>query len=312
MSLLKVINTKSITMRTILTGILLAATLLACRSKDDQADAYGNFEAVETVVSAEGTGKLLAFMVEEGMTLPKDTIVGWIDSTQLSLKKSQLKANIKAVLSKVPEPAPQLEVIRQQIATQKREQERYTNLVKANAATPKQLDDINANIAVLERQYQSLASTLKTQVSGYNSETQPLEAQVLQLNDQLAQSRILNPVSGTVLIKYVEKGEVVNYGKPLYKIADLAALDLRAYVGEEQLGQVKVGQQVSVLTDLPGGKYREWPGTVTWVSSEAEFTPKVIQTKEERTNLVYAVKVRVKNDGSLKLGMPAELKFAKQ
>lgn len=299
-------------MRTVFTAIILAAILPACRSNDDQADAYGNFEAVETVVSAEGTGKLLSFMVEEGMTLPADTIVGWIDSTQLYLKKSQLRANIKAVLSKVPEKDPQLEVIREQIAVQKREQQRYQNLVNAKAATPKQLDDINYQIAILEKQYRSLASTLNTQVSGYNSEARPLEEQVLQVNDQLRQSRITNPVNGTVLIKYVEKGEVVNYGKALYKIADLSALDMRAYVGEEQLGQVKVGQQVTVLTDLPGGKYREWPGSVTWISSEAEFTPKVIQTKEERTNLVYAVKVRVKNDGSLKIGMPAELKLAKQ
>lgn len=299
-------------MRTVFTAIILAAILPACRSNDDQADAYGNFEAVETVVSAEGTGKLLSFMVEEGMTLPADTIVGWIDSTQLYLKKSQLRANIKAVLSKVPDKDPQLEVIREQIAVQKREQQRYQNLVNAKAATPKQLDDINYQIAILEKQYRSLASTLNTQVSGYNSETRPLEEQVLQVNDQLRQSRITNPVNGTVLIKYVEKGEVVNYGKALYKIADLSALDMRAYVGEEQLGQVKVGQQVTVLTDLPGGKYREWPGSVTWISSEAEFTPKVIQTKEERTNLVYAVKVRVKNDGSLKIGMPAELKLAKQ
>lgn len=299
-------------MRTVITAISLAASLLACRSKDDEADAYGNFEAVETVVSAEGTGKLLSFMVEEGMALPADTVVGWIDSTQLFLKKSQLKANIKAVLSKVPEPAPQLEVIREQIAVQKREQQRYQNLVKAKAATPKQLDDINYQIAILEKQYRSLASTLNTQVSGYSSEAQPLEAQVLQLNDQLRQSRIINPVNGTVLVKYVEKGEVVNYGKALYKIADLSALDMRAYIGEEQLGQVKVGQQVTVRTDLPDGKYREWPGAVTWISSEAEFTPKVIQTKEERTNLVYAMKVRVKNDGSLKIGMPAELKLVKQ
>ncbi len=299
-------------MRTAFTAIILATMLPACRSNDDHADAYGNFEAVETVVSAEGTGKLLSFMVEEGMTLPADTIVGWIDSTQLHLKKSQLKANIKAVLSKIPEKDPQLEVIREQIAVQKREQQRYENLVKANAATPKQLDDINYQIGILEKQYRSLASTLNTQVSGYSSEAHPLEEQVLQVNDQLRQSRVTNPVNGTVLIKYVEKGEVVNYGKALYKIADLSALDMRAYIGEEQLGQVKVGQQVTVLTDLPDDKYREWPGTITWVSSEAEFTPKVIQTKEERTNLVYAVKVRVKNDGSLKIGMPAELKLAKQ
>ncbi|KAA2239481.1 HlyD family efflux transporter periplasmic adaptor subunit [Chitinophaga agrisoli] len=300
------------TIRAAVATLLIMAVLPACRSNKDEADAFGNFEAVETVVSAEGTGKLLSFMVEEGMRLPADTIVGWIDSTQLSLKKSQVKANIRAVLSKIPETAPQLEVIREQIATQKREQLRVQNLLKANAATSKQLDDINAQIAVLEKQYRSLASSLNTQVSGYSSEAQPLEAQVLQLNDQLKQSRIINPVGGTVLTKYVERGEVVTYGKALYKIADLSSLLLRAYIGEEQLGQIKLGQQVTVRTDLPEGKYRQWTGTVTWISAEAEFTPKEIQTKEERTNLVYAVKIKVQNDGSLKIGMPAELKLAKQ
>ncbi len=309
--MLPILN-NTVTIRAAVAALLMTALLPACRSNNDEADAYGNFEAVETVVSAEGTGKLLSFMVEEGMQLPADTIVGWIDSTQLSLKKSQVRANIRAVLSKIPETAPQLEVIREQIATQKREQLRVQNLLKANAATSKQLDDINAQIAVLEKQYRSLASSLNTQVSGYSSEAQPLEAQVLQLNDQLKQSRIVNPVGGTVLTKYVERGEVVTYGKALYKIADLSSLLLRAYIGEEQLGQIKLGQQVTVRTDLPEGKYRQWTGTVTWVSAEAEFTPKEIQTKEERTNLVYAVKIRVQNDGSLKIGMPAELKLAKQ
>ncbi|WP_143307467.1 HlyD family secretion protein [Chitinophaga vietnamensis] len=292
--------------------LLLCIALAACNSGNHNADAYGNFEAVETIVGAEGTGKLLVFGVEEGMVLPADTIVGWIDSTQLHLKRTQLQANIKAVLSKRPDIAPQLQVIQEQINRQKIEQQRVTNMLKARAATPKQLDDINAQIAILEKQYRSLASTLNTQVSGINSETQPLQAQVAQISDQLTQSRVVNPVSGTVLVKYVEKGEVVTYGKALYKIADLNDIILRAYVSEEQLGQIKIGQQVTVLTDQPGGKSKAWPGTLTWIASEAEFTPKVIQTKEERTNLVYAVKVKVHNDGSLKIGMPAELMFSKQ
>ncbi len=298
-------------MKTTFTGILLATALMACKSNKHEADAYGNFEAVETIVSAEGTGKILVFGVEEGMILPADTIVGWIDSTQLHLKKTQLQANIKAVLSKRPDAGPQLQVIREQIATQKREQQRITNLLNARAATSKQLDDINAQIAVLEKQYTSLASSLQTQTTGLTSETQPLQAQVAQVNDQLSQTRITNPLHGTVLTKYVEKGEVVNYGKALYKIADLSEIILRAYVGEEQLGQVKIGAPVTVLTDAPEGKYRELKGTITWVSAAAEFTPKVIQTKEERTNLVYAVKVKVKNEGSIKIGMPGELQFSK-
>ncbi len=296
---------------TTLTAIFFIVTLAACRSKDDTADAYGNFESVEVVVSAEATGRLLAFDVEEGAVLQADAVVGGIDSTQLYLKKAQLGANIKAVLSKRPDVTPQLEVIREQIATQKREQQRVQNLLKANAATSKQLDDINAQIAVLEKQYQSTASSLNTQVSGLNSETHPLQMQVEQVREQLAQSRVVNPVEGTVLVKYVEKGEVVNFGKPLYKIADLRTMYLRAYISGAQLPQVKIGQQVTVQTDQPDGKMKDWTGTVSWISGEAEFTPKTIQTRDERVQLVYAIKVRVQNDGSLKIGMPGEIRLSK-
>ncbi|RPE08968.1 HlyD family efflux transporter periplasmic adaptor subunit [Chitinophaga lutea] len=298
-------------MKTTFTAILSVALLAACNNSENGADGYGNFESTEIIVSAEATGRLLTFEVEEGMQLAANALVGGIDSVQLNLRKAQLGANIKAVLSKKPEINPQLEVIRQQIATQQKEKLRIQNLLKANAATPKQLDDINAAIAVLEKQYASTASTLNTQVSGITSETQPLQLQVQQVNEQLAQSRVINPVAGTVLTKYVEKGEVVNYGKPLYKIADLSTMYLRAYVSGAQLPQLKMGQQVTVQTDMPGGTMKNWPGTVSWIASEAEFTPKTIQTREERVQLVYAVKIRVQNDGSLKIGMPAEFRIAK-
>lgn len=290
----------------------LAALLLltACGKGDHTADAYGNFEATEIIVSAEGTGRLTGFDVEEGAKLGENAIVGSIDSTQLHLKRQQLGANIKAVLSKQPDVSPQLEVIRQQIATQGREKRRIENLLKANAATPKQLDDINAQILVLQKQYASLSSSLQTQISGIRSETKPLELQVDQVRNQLDQTRVVNPVNGTVLTKYVEKGEVVNYGKPLYRIANLDEMILRVYIGAEQLSAIKNGQQVKVRTDAAGGKYRDWTGIVSWIASEAEFTPKIIQTKEERTQLVYAVKVKVKNDGTLKIGMPGEIILA--
>lgn len=298
-------------MKSTLTAILFVILFAACNSNDDTADAYGNFESTEIIVSAEATGRILRFDVEEGAVLSARAVVGGIDSTQLYLKKAQLGANIKAVLSKRPDISPQLEVIRQQIATQQREKQRVQNLLKANAATSKQLDDINAQIAVLEKQYASTASSLNTQVSGLNSETQPLQLQVEQVQEQLAQSRIINPVQGTVLTKYVENGEVVNFGKPLYKIADLNTMYLRAYIAGNQLGQFKVGQAVTVQTDLPGGEMKSWNGTVSWVASEAEFTPKTIQTKEERVQLVYALKVKVQNDGSLKIGMPGEIRLSK-
>lgn len=298
-------------MKTTLTVISLIILLAACRSKDDGADAYGNFESTEIIVSAEASGRLLSFDVEEGAVLPANALVGGIDSVQLNLKKAQLGANIKAVLSKRPEINPQLEVIRQQIATQQREKQRMENLFKANAATSKQLDDINAAIALLEKQYASTASSLNTQVSGLNSESQPLELQVEQVKEQLAQSRVINPIQGTVLTKYVEKGEVVVFGKPLYKIADLNTMYLRAYISGDQLGQVKTGQQVTVQTDLPNGELKSLPGTISWISGDAEFTPKTIQTREERVQLVYALKVRVQNDGSLKIGMPGEIRLSK-
>jgi len=298
-------------MKTNLTVISLLVLFAACKSKDDAADAYGNFESTEIIVSAEASGRLLSFDVEEGAVLQANALVGGIDSVQLNLKKAQLGANIKAVLSKRPEITPQLEVIRQQIATQQREKQRIQNLLKANAATPKQLDDINAAIALLEKQYASTSSTLNTQISGLNSESQPLELQVEQVKEQLAQSRVINPIQGTVLTKYVEKGEVVTFGKPLYKIADLSTMYLRAYISGNQLGQVKTGQQVTVQTDLPNGELKSLPGTISWISGDAEFTPKTIQTREERVQLVYALKVRVQNDGSLKIGMPGEVRLSK-
>ncbi|RAJ08914.1 HlyD family secretion protein [Chitinophaga skermanii] len=292
----------------ILLGLLLLA---ACKQKNTEVAAYGNFEATEIVVSAEATGKIMQLDVEEGDQLKEGVVVGGIDSTQLSLKKTQLRANIKAVLSKQPEANPQLEVVRQQILAQQKEQARIASMFKANAATQKQMDDINAAVAVLQKQYASLQSTLNTQISGLQNETQPIEAQVAQVNDQLSQSRIVNPARGTVLVKYAEKGEVVNYGKALYKIADLQKMLLRVYISARQLPSVKIGQQVTVRIDgTTKGSFIELPGTITWIASEAEFTPKVIQTVEERTQLVYAMKVSVENkEGQLKLGMPGEIIF---
>lgn len=298
-------------MKTSFAAVFSLAFLAACSPGDDIADAYGNFESTEVIVSAEATGRLLRFDVEEGQVLTENSVVGGIDSTQLHLRKAQLGANIKAVKSRVPEVNPQLAVIRQQIATQQKEKARIENLLKANAATPKQLDDINGAIALLEKQYASTASSLNTQVSGLSTETQPLEFQVEQVKDQLAQTRVVNPVNGTVLVKYVEAGEVVNYGKPLYKLADLRTMYLRAYIDGNQLASVKTGQQVNVGIDQPDGTIRQIQGTVSWISPEAEFTPKTVQTREERVRQVYALKVRVENDGSLKIGMPGEMRIAK-
>lgn len=296
----------------------------ACETSDDTADAYGNFEAVETTVSAEATGALQKFMVEEGASLSAGQTVGQIDTEQLQLRKAQLLASKRAVQSRTPNVTAQLSAYEEQIAVQQqqlktleRERVRSENLVDAGAAPAKQLDDVqaqidgvNRQIALIRKQRAAQASALGTQRSGTSAEAAPLAEQVKQLDDQIRKSAVINPIAGTVTIKYAEPGEVVSYGKSLYKVAALDNITLRAYVGGDQLTNVKTGQRVKVFVDVPDDKLKPYEGTVTWISSKAEFTPKVIQTRDERVNLVYALKVAVKNDGSLKIGMPGEVRFA--
>lgn len=305
-------------------GLMIALSFAACQKAAPKADAYGNFEAEERIISAEASGKILNLNIEEGQDLKAGQQVGAIDSLQIALKREQLKAGIRAVVAKSPAIGAQLAVyekqtasVRQQLATLEHEKRRVENLLKNDAATPKQLDDLNAQIEAAQRQMevigeQKLASnaTLGVQKNGLLAEVLPLQKQIAQLDDQLVKSRIVNPMSGTVLVKYAEPGEVTAFGKPLYKVADLSTLTLRAYVAGDQLTSIKTGQEVKVLVDISGGKQQEFAGKIRWISSKAEFTPKVIQTREERVNLVYAVKITVDNaGGELKIGMPAEVKF---
>ncbi len=301
----------------------LVIILTACQQEETKSDAYGNFEAVETIVSAEATGALQRFDVEEGQTLQAGQVVGQVDTEQLQLRKAQLLASEQAVRSRTPNVSAQLSAYGQQIAVQEqqlrtlqREKERTQNLIAAGAAPTKQLDDIEAQMAVMERQIALIkqqrsaqASALGTQRSGTVAETAPLAQQVKQLDDQIKKSSIVNPVAGTLTVKYAEPGEVVSYGKPLYKVATLDTITLRAYVSGDQLVNVRVGQNVQVLVDAPDNQLKPYEGTVRWIASKAEFTPKVIQTKDERVNLVYALKIQVKNDGGLKIGMPGEVRF---
>lgn len=298
-------------------------TLFSCGPKARQADAYGNFEAEDRIVSAEAGGQILALNIEEGRLLQAGEIVGRIDSVQLILKKEQLQASIRAIAAKSPAIGAQLAVfekqksaVQQQLGTLEREKQRVQNLLKSDAATPKQLDDLNAQIEQAQRQMDVIMeqrgasnASLSTQKGGLLAEIAPLQKQILQLEDQIAKCRIRNPVAGTVLVQYAEAGEIASFGKPLYKTADLGTLVLRAYVGGDQLGSIKLGQTVQVSVDGPDKTMQEFPGTITWISSKAEFTPKIIQTKEERVNLVYAVKIAVPNNGQLKIGMPAEVHF---
>lgn len=292
--------------------ILLAVFVAGCAGNHTQYDASGTFEAIETIVSAEATGRIKSFTVEEGQDLKTNQVVGYIDSVQLYLKKKQLEAQIAAVLSKRPDIPAQLASLREQLRQATREQQRVANLLKADAATQKQLDDATAQVEIIKKQIAGQESSLGITSESLNVEREPLLVQIEQLNDQLAKCKIVNEVNGTVLTKYAEANEMASTGKPLYKIADLSQIILRAYVTGSQLPAIKIGQSVTVLIDSADNTYQEYPGEVQWISSKAEFTPKTIQTKDERANLVYAVKIRVQNDGLIKIGMYGEVKFSAQ
>lgn len=285
------------------------AILTGCGNGSGKYDATGTFESEEIIVSSEATGKLVQLNLEEGAQLKQNEIVAIVDTLQLHLKKKQLEASVKAVLSKQPDVNIQLAAIKEQIETAETEKRRIENLVKASAATTKQLDDINSQLDVLNKQYDAAKSSLTITKTGLQSETLPLVAQIEQIQDQINRSVVKNPIDGTVLTRYTKQNEIATTGKALYKIADLSDMTLRAYINGDQLGQVKLGQKVKVYVDKGKGEQKEMNGQVYWIASKAEFTPKTIQTKDERANLVYAIKVKVKNDGYLKIGMYGEVKF---
>jgi len=289
--------------------LLLSLISFACGNGNEKYDATGTFESEEVIVSSEAMGKLVKFDVEEGAQLRGDQLVGVVDTTQLYLKKKQLVAMVNAVLSKQPDIATQLATIQEQIKTAETEKKRVENLVKLNAATTKQLDDINAQLELLYKQYAATKSNLTITKQGLQSETLPLTAQIEQLEDQITKSKIKNPIDGVVLTRYAKQSEVTVTGKALYKIANLSAMTLRAYVNGTQLSEIKLGQKVKVFVDKDAGDQKELNGEIYWISSKAEFTPKTIQTKDERANLVYAIKVKIINDGFLKIGMYGEVKF---
>lgn len=300
-------KTKSVTTVCMSTFIGLIG-LTSCQQSTIKPDASGTFETTEVIVSAEGTGQILDFTVEEGMALTEGQLVGHIDSTQLYLKKLQLKANQKALLSRRPDMQKQLATLEQQLATARIEKRRIENLVKDNAVATKQLDDVNAQIALLEKQITATKSTLSTTIDGITGDNNALEIQLEQLEDQLNKCRITAPISGTVLAKYAEKGELATTGKTLFKLGDTNQMILRAYVTNDQLSTIKIGQKVRVFADYGKGN-KEYEGVITWISNKAEFTPKTIQTRDERANLVYALKISVKNDGYIKIGMYGDVKF---
>jgi HlyD family secretion protein len=281
---------------------LVLMNVVACTKSNDKADSYGNFEATEVTISAEANGKIEFLNLEEGATLAPNTLIGLIDTTQLYLSKQQLIASKSTIASKSQNVLSQTAVLKEQLKTTLIDQKRIQNMFAENAATKRQVDEINGKVNVLNEQIKSV----KTQDAPINNEVKSIDVQIEKINDQIKKCNIINPFQGTVLAKYTEANEITSFGKPLYKIADITEMTLRVYISEKQLNQIKVGQKVTVKIDAQEDM-KSYPGTISWIASSAEFTPKIIQTKEERANLVYAVKVKVKNDGSLKIGMPAEM-----
>ena len=302
---------------------LTAIIIFSCNNNENQFDASGSFEADEVIVSAQLSGQLLAFNVNEGDTLSKGTIVGNIDSITVLLQKQQVQATIQALHEKTTDVQPQIKLLKDQLAVQQtqlnnllKDQQRFESMLKDGAVTQRQVDEITTQVdatrkqmLVTQQQINVQLSNTGTQNRSILSEKNPLQKQADQLSEQLSKANIINPVNGTVLTKYAEAGEVTTTGKALYKIADISYLNLRAYITGTQLSTTKLNQTVKVLIDSGTNHYREYPGTIIWISDKAEFTPKTIQTKDERANLVYAIKIKVKNDGYLKIGMYGEVKF---
>lgn len=287
----------------------LTSILLASCHPDIDFDATGTFEATEIIVSAESNGKLFRLDAEEGVRLKQGEEIGLTDTVQLYLKKLQLQANMKSVDNQRPDIRKQIAALQEQLATAQRERARVENLLKANAANRKQLDDWESQIAVLESQLEAQRSTLYNSTASLNEQSSSVAIQMAQIEDQLQKCHIVAPINGTVLAKYAEPGELASVGKPLFKIADTEHIFLRAYITSTQLASVRIGMKAKVYADFGDDNLKTYAGIVSWIADEAEFTPKTILTDDERANQVYAVKIAVRNDGIIKLGMYGKVKF---
>lgn len=295
---------------TILIIIMISTPFFSCTANKEHADAYGTFETTETLVAAKGNGTLESFKVEEGQKLTAGIMVGCIDTTDLHIKAGQIEAQIAALHNSLPESAIQLQVIQQELSHAKHEQQRVAGLIQGQAATQQQKDNIDANVRLLQKKYASLQSTLSVQTASILGKIAPLQWQLRQIAVDIDRNKIISPLNGVVLTKFVESNEVVSYGKPLFSLGNLDQMILRAYVSGDQLSQIALGDTVQIATDGAKGQYDHWKGIITWIADKAEFTPKQIQTKDLRADLVYAVKIRVANQkGKLKIGMPGEVVF---
>jgi HlyD family secretion protein len=286
--------------------LLIASTLfIGCSGNHQKSDAYGNFEAIEVTISSEANGKILNLDIDAGQILDTGAVIGYIDSTDLGLRKAFLKSQREAAASKIANIQAQVAVQIQQQNNILLDKDRVEKLLQDGAVTTKQMDDINANLNLLNKQI--LAT--KTQENSVKKELVVYDRQIDQIDENIRKCKIVNPIAGTVLNKYAEAGELTGSGKALYNIADLSEMDLRIYVSGDQIPDIRLGDKVEVLIDSDKKNNRSFEGIISWIASSAEFTPKTIQTKAERVNLVYAVKVKVRNDGSLKIGMPGEVNF---
>lgn len=295
-----ILNRKSV----IIVGLaMMTISFSSCDSNEELADGYGNFEADEVVISSKVPGELIEFAIKEGKTYEQGTVVGYVDTIPLHLQRAELKANKRAMSSKVSSVMAQLEVLKNERSNLQREHRRIVKLVEAGAATTQQLDDIEGKIQVVNSKIKSTRS----QNPSIIGQVEAIDAKMQQLENRIDNSKIIIPVQGIVLHKIAEPYEYTAPGKPLFKMADITDLKLRVYLPQEQMSNIKLNQEVTIKVDGLDGEMKEYKGTISWISSEAEFTPKTIQTKETRVDLVYAVKIRVKNDGFLKIGMPAEL-----
>lgn len=296
-------------MKKILGIILICITIYSCGNNNNKFDASGTFESTEIIISSESMGKILNLSIEEGDKINKNEIVGIIDSVQLHLKKMQLIKNMQSVISRSPKISTQLAILKEELKKQIKEQKRLKRLAKANAASEKQIDDISASVLILKSKIKALKSTLNNNVNSINAQSSAIEIQIAQIEDQLSKCYIKSPINGSILAKYSQEGEFARVGKPLFKIANLDEVFLKAYINSGQLLNLKLGQSVKVFANFGGDKQREYKGHISWISNKSEFTPKSIQTQDERENLVYAIKVKIKNDGYIKLGMYGEVKF---
>ena len=289
--------------------LVLALAITSCGKGNKAYDASGVFESTEVTVSAEGNGRIMSLDLQEGDRLEAGAVVGGIDTVQLYLSKIQLEASRRAVGSGRLNISRQIAALESQIAKQRQELDRFTKLEQAGASNRKQVEDIQAQLDILERQLAAQKESLQNTNSNVSGQADALEAQVMQLEDKIRKCVITSPVSGTILAKYSEAGELAVQGRALFKVADLDNIRLRAYITADQLTGLKLGQSVKVFADQGTSGRKEYAGTLVWISDKAEFTPKTIQTRDERANLVYAVKIAVKNDGLIKLGMYGEVKF---